>query len=98
MSEIIKLSDHECVLVQFINERRKPVQVGFQAWLKNKENIDFNNIVDKEVVIQWPLQTEIRCAKTMQRILKNHDRWEDLVVKVRAIGGIYLSIHKLISF
>ncbi|XP_071652555.1 uncharacterized protein [Temnothorax longispinosus] len=82
----IKLNDRECVLVQFINERKTPVQVGFQAWLKDKENMDFANIVDTEVIIRWPVKIEIRCAKTMTRVLQNHDRWKDLVVKVRAVG------------
>lgn len=74
------------------------MQVGFQAWLKDKENIDLANIVDTEVIIRWPLEKEIRCAKTMTRVLQNHDRWEDLVVKVRAVGGMYCPFISLYLF
>lgn len=84
----VKLNDKECVLVQFYNERKKPVQVGFQAWLEDKEN-DINDVINKEMLIKWPLNVDIVSAKSMQRKLRNHksEEWKFLVVKVIAVGG-----------
>ena len=87
-----ELSDDKCLVVQFINERKKPVQVGFQAWLKEeiKENADLNNLINSEVIIQWPKREDIKCARMMEKILKKKNVvWENLVVKVRSVGSRY---------
>ncbi|XP_020299224.1 uncharacterized protein LOC109863378, partial [Pseudomyrmex gracilis] len=80
----MKLDDKECILVQFKNERKKPVQVAFQAWLKNKDNVQINN----EVIIKWPIDVDVLCAKAMEKKQKTMkaDQWQDLVVKILAIG------------
>lgn len=88
----LKLNDSQCLLVQFRNERKKPIQVGFQAWLKDK-NINKEDIINKEVIIHWPLEIDIVCAKSMERKLKNRkedqDKWQDLPVKIISFGGRY---------
>ncbi|XP_029168414.1 uncharacterized protein DDB_G0288739-like [Nylanderia fulva] len=83
-----KLSDEKCLVVQFINERHKPVQVGFQAWLK-KENTesDLSHLLNSEVIIRWPVAEDIKCAKMMEKMIKKKNiTWEDLVVRVRSLG------------
>lgn len=91
---MLKLNDKECLLndkecLEICNERKKPVQVGFQAWLQNKENIA--NDLNKEVIIKWPINTDILCAKSMERKLNCKGlQWRSLVVKILAIGGKYI--------
>lgn len=86
----LKLDDSQCLLVQFLNERKKPIQVGFQVWLKDK-NINKEEIV----IIHWPIDIDIVCAKSMERKLKNRkvdqDKWQDLPVKIIFFGGVYTS-------
>lgn len=78
------------MLVQFRNEQKKSIQVGFQAWLKDK-NINKDEI-NKEVIIHWSLEIDIECAKSMERKLKNRkkdqDKWQDLPIKIIYFGGI----------
>ncbi|XP_071580898.1 uncharacterized protein [Temnothorax nylanderi] len=83
-----KLSDEKCLVVQFINERQKPVQVGFQAWLKERNTkSNLHHLLDSEVIIRWPIKEDIKCARMMEKILKKKDIiWEDLVVRVRSVG------------
>jgi len=84
-----KLSDEKCLVVQFINERHKPVQVGFQAWLKKeKTESDLSHLLNSEVIIRWPVGEDIKCARTMEKMIKKKNiTWEDLVVKVRSLGS-----------
>lgn len=72
----------------FSNEKKKPIQVGFQAWLIDKENA-INDIIDKEVLIKWPSNMDIVSAKAMERKLTKHksEEWKYSVVKVIAAGG-----------
>ncbi|XP_046392276.1 uncharacterized protein LOC124160467 [Ischnura elegans] len=79
------LSDRECLLVQFVHERKKPVQVAFQAWVKDR-SLDLKKAVESEIVIRWPCEVDVVCAKLMERKLRNCVNWQDLVVKVRAVG------------
>lgn len=84
------LSDKECILVEFCNEKKKPVQVGFQAWLQDKENVANN--INKQVIIKWPVNVNVVCARAMERKLAKCNRleWKSLVVTILAIGGKYL--------
>lgn len=82
-----KLSDDKCLVVEFINERQKPVQVGFQAWLKEEDKSDLHHLLNSEVIIRWPIKEDIKCARMMEKILKKKDIiWEDLIVRVRSVG------------
>lgn len=88
-----ELSDEKCLVVQFIHERKKPVQVGFQAWLKEeifKENADLSHLINSEVTIRWPKE-DVKCAKVMNKIIKKKGIvWEDLVVRIRSVGSKYI--------
>lgn len=90
----LKLSDSQCLLVQFRNERKKPIQIGFQAWLKDNKNINLQEIVDKEMINHWLLEVDIVCAKSMEKKLKNRkvdqDKWQDLPVKIISFGCKYI--------
>lgn len=83
----LELHDSECLLLQFRNERKKPIQIGFQAWLKDVNNI--TDKINKEVIIHWPDEIDIMCAKAMKKKLKSRleDKWIDIPVKILAIGG-----------
>lgn len=85
----LKLQDTKCMLLQFSNERKKLVQIGFQAWLKDHMNTEEYKLVNTEVVIHWLLVVDIMSAKPMQKKLqsRNNDKWVDLPVKVLAVGG-----------
>lgn len=90
----LKLQDAKCLFLQFNNERKKPIQIGFQAWLKDEMQSTPETLIKKEVIIHWPLNVDIMSAKGMQKKLKNRmqdqDKWMDLPVKILAVGGTYV--------
>lgn len=88
----VKLQNAKCLLLQFNNEHKKPIQIGFQAWLKYNMDAAKQEILNKEVIIHWPLDVDITSAKRMEKKLRNRihqdkDKWTDLPVKILAVGG-----------
>lgn len=54
---------------------------------RNQENVA--NDINKEVLINWPVNVDIVSAKCMERKLSNckADEWKILLVKILAVGG-----------
>lgn len=84
LAQRLKVADEEAMLVQFVNTKKKPVQIGFKAWLLEQDK----EFLNQEVKIYWP-KIDVSPARTMLRALKNlkNEDWEILVVKILSVGG-----------
>lgn len=80
----VKLSDAKCFIAQFVNEHKKPLQVGFQAWLKNEADLTSG----EKVITYWP-DIDPQCAKKMEQLLKasKPPAFRERVVLIRSYGG-----------
>lgn len=83
------LNDAKCCVVQFQNERKKPIQVGFQVWFGEEKENDLEKYINKDISTYWPFDTDINCAKKLERLLKRtKPKWVLTVVKLLSLGGM----------
>lgn len=86
-----EISDSECVLAQFVREKNVHVQVGFQAWLENRDDLES----DKEVAILWPKNVIPLRAKSMKKLMTVHPKpiFHRRVIKILSHGGELLKLY-----
>ena len=94
-----EINNDDCLLVEFTNKSNNHA-IAFRSWLQSSYS---SNMLDKiietgkEIVIDWPKNTDIKPAKEMKKILTDYDSgdWELTSVKVLSSGGIR---HQFASF
>lgn len=93
-AHLSNVCNDESMVVQFVNEKGKPIGVGFQAWVPVKALTNgIQALVDTLNVVWWPKQVDgkvpdaRKMKKQLEASFKSKDKWELTPVKILAYGG-----------
>jgi hypothetical protein len=77
-AELFKVNDRKCMVVLFVNENKKPIGVGFQAWLQAEDKKKGRAIVDCTVYVWWPSTVDGKvpdAKKFLKRLSHQRSDW-----------------------